>query len=62
MIKADTVINIDEMNSYALLKAKYNLSKEEEFEANQTTLADAVSILSDMDKMTGWLFIMTVNK
>lgn len=50
LIKADTVINIDEMNSYALLKAKYNLSKEEEFEANQTTLADAVSILSDMDK------------
>ena len=47
LIKADAIIDAGEMNQYAKLKNKYNISKEEEIESIKVTLAEALKIISE---------------
>lgn len=49
LIKADAIIDAGEMNQYAELKNKYNISKEEEIESIKVTLAEALKIISESD-------------
>lgn len=50
LIKADCIIDSDEMKQYAKLRQRYSLCKEEEIAAASMTFADAVNIISTSDK------------
>lgn len=49
LILADRVIDAGEMEYYAALKAEFRLSRDEEVEARQYTLAQALEVLSEAD-------------
>src|SRR5574344_830139 len=49
LIKADAIIDAGEMEKYAELKNKYNISKNEEKLGTKTTLAEAFSVISEAD-------------
>ena len=49
-IKADRIIDVGEMNQYAILKERYDICKEDEVAATRMTFSDAVNILSKSDK------------
>lgn len=50
LIKADAIIDTAEMKNYAQLKAKYNLTKDDEIKGSQITLADAMVVMSQADE------------
>ena len=50
LIKADAVIDAREMEKYAELKNKYNISKNEEKLGSKTTLAEAFWVISEADE------------
>lgn len=49
LIKADSIIDAGEMEKYAELKNKYNISKNEEKLGTKTTLAEAFLVISEAD-------------
>ena len=49
LIKADNIIDVGEMEMYARLKEKYNITHDIECAAVQMTLADAVDVLKKAD-------------
>ena len=49
LIQADQVIDSGEMEHYSFLRDKYSISREEEIDASQITLSDAVNSLSMCD-------------
>ena len=51
LIKADAVIDAREMEKYAELKNKYNISKNEEKLGSKTTLAEAFWVISEADEI-----------
>lgn len=50
LIKADLVIDSNEMQEYAKLCESYNIRREEEIKASSITLSDAVNILKKSDR------------
>lgn len=47
LIKADSIIDIGEMEMYARLKWQYKITKEDELAAFEMTIADAMNVLSN---------------
>ncbi len=50
LIKADLVIDSNEMQEYAKLCESYNIRREEEIKASSITLSDAINILKKSDR------------
>ena len=57
LIKADSVIDAHEMEWFAAIKERYNITKEEEAEASKQTFAGAVSTLATADKKDRDMFL-----
>lgn len=49
LIKADNIIDVGEMEMYAQMKSKYNITKEIERKASETSLSEALKTLSQSD-------------
>lgn len=47
LIKADSVIDLREMEFFTEVKSRYRISKEEEMQAMECTLAEAIDVLAD---------------
>lgn len=50
LIQADQIIDSGEMDHYSILREKYNISREDEITATQTTFAEAVNTLAVSDQ------------
>ena len=49
LIKADAIIDAGEMDHYAVLKAKYSITKDDEIDGLKLTFSDALNCLSDAE-------------